>query len=788
MTREVKSLVRRLRTDENGAVAALAAISIVALIGLTGLALDIGNMVYAQRRLQATTDMAAFAGAQFIVAGKAIATANQYSAVNGVGNNTINGLTVAMASGYPQLICDPNITNLVSCAGPPAQCASGCNTIEVKQTATVPLIFAKWFGITSTQLSATSFAARGGGFPPMHIMIVLDNTESMNSTDSSPGGATCGGITNATRIECALAGIQTLLAELWPTQDQVGLMVFPPVQTSTASNDATCTSATISPEPYSASIPSTATYQIASLANDYKSSNTATSLTAPNTTSNLVNATCHSGLSIDQNGVSSTCHSCSGDKVVGGEGTYLAGAITAAQAALAANALPGVQNVIIVLSDGGAGNAANLWSSTTAQAAAPGTTILTMASTVPADVIPGTSVADNTAPCPTGTSNCAIPAGTQVLSTSGSTVTLTAAVTAAATGTTSASTPPGNATLHFAAVPAAVTTGMAVSDQTNSSAIAACTTVVSETATTVTLSNAVTGTTTVTDITNAATPPAPASNDNILYFASVPATIKVGMGVTDTTHPSAIPSGTTVVSFTATTVTLSSAVVPVPDSTTAQTKKGNTTLTFASVPASVTPGATVTGAGIASGTTVSKVTATTVTISKGTTATINIGEGITFSGDSVAIGDTITFSTDVASGDTITFGGVGCGDTIAFGSNNQCHESVTAAQDAAKAGTWVYAIAYGSSTGTARGVLSPDPNGCSDTENPPISACQTMGGGEAQTPAIQGIASDPSKFYSDPMGGSCTSTDNPTATDIATIFANIASSFIYTQLLPLSML
>jgi Flp pilus assembly protein TadG len=99
MTREIASLVRRLRSDDNGAVAALAAISIVALIGLTGLALDIGNMVYAQRRLQATTDMAAFAGAQFIVAGKAIATANQYSAVNGVGNNTINGLTVAMASG-----------------------------------------------------------------------------------------------------------------------------------------------------------------------------------------------------------------------------------------------------------------------------------------------------------------------------------------------------------------------------------------------------------------------------------------------------------------------------------------------------------------------------------------------------------------------------------------------------------------------------------------------------------------------------------------------------------------
>jgi hypothetical protein len=787
---KIKSFVSRLRRDESGAVAALTAISIVALIGLTGLALDIGNLVYAQRRLQATTDLAAYAGAQFIVSGKAIATANQFSAVNGVGNNTINGVTVAMASGYPQLSCDHNITNLVSCAGPTTQCVSpGCNTITVKQQATVPLIFAQWFGVSSVQLSATSYAARGGGFPPMHIMMVLDNTASMNDQDGS--GSSCGGVNNPTRIQCALAGIQTLLAELWPTQDEVGLIVFPPVNSSTASNDASCSStANITPEPYScyqntsAPCPSAGTsYQVVGLTNSYKATNTSTSLASPGSTSSLVNATCQSGLSVDQNGVTSTCGTCQGDKVQGGEGTYLAGAITAAQAALTANNSPGVQNVIIVLSDGGAGNAATLWSGTTSQATLPGGTTLTMATTVPAYVIPGSSVSDNTAP---DNNNTAIPAGTQVVSTNGTSVVLSSAVTAAATDTTSAATPVGSTTLHFAAVPAAVATGMAVSDQTNSSTIAACTTVVSKTTTTVTLSNAVIGTAAITDITNAATPPAPASNDNILYFASVPATIKAGMGVTDTTHPSAIPSGTSVVSFTGTTVTLSSAVVPVPDSTTAQTRRGNTTLTFASVPASVTPGATITGAGIASGTTVSKVTVvnqttTTVTISKGTTATIDSGEAITFSGDSVASGDTITFSTDVASGDTITFGGVGCGDSIAFGSNNQCHEAITAAKDAANAGTWVYAIAYGSYIQN-----SPNSNSCSDTETPPISSCTTMGAGEPGTP---GIASDPTKFYSDPMGltapnGPCVSPDNPTATDIATIFANIAASFIYTQLIP----
>jgi Flp pilus assembly protein TadG len=785
MSREIASLFQRVRTDESGAAAILVAISIVALVGLTGLAIDMGNLVYAQRRLQVTTDLAAYAGAQFIVAGKAIATANQYSAVNGVGDNTISGLTVTMASGYPQLSCDLNLINLVSCAGPVTQCpastqapSGGCNTIVVKQQATVPLIFAQWFGVSTVQLSTSATAARGGGFPPMHIMMVLDDTGSMNNQDGT--GTSCGGLRNPTRLQCALAGVQTLLAELWPTQDEVGLIVFPPVSTTSAPNDASCSStSTITPEAYScyqstsAPCPSAGTtYQIVGLSNNYKASNTSTSLASTGSTSSLINATCQSGSSIDQNGVSGSCGTCQGNKAVGGEGTYLAGAINAAQSILTTNAAPGVQNVIIVLSDGGAGNAGNLWSSTTSQSTPAGGTVLTMAATVPADVIPGTSVADNTAPCPTGTSNCAIPAGTQVVSTSGSTVTLSAAVTAAATPTTNAATSPGSTTLHFAAVPSAVVTGMAVSDQTHPTAIAACTTVTAKTATTVTLSNAVVGTTAATGVTSLATAP----GGTVLTFGSVPSSVTTGMGVTDTTTSSAIPSGTTVVSFTATTVTLSNTVgVNVTDATNAASN-GSATLHFNSVPSTVQTGLTVTGAGISTGTTVVSKTTTTVVLSKA--ATVARGVTITFAGDSVAAHDTITFTSDVASGDTIAFGGVGCGDTIAFGSNNQCHEAIAAAQKAANAGTWVYSIAYGAYT-----QLSPNSNSCSDTETPPISSCTTMGAGEPGTP---GIASDPTKFYSDPMNVNppCVSPDNPTATDIPTIFANIAASFIYTQLIP----
>ena len=122
---------------------------------------------------------------------------------------------------------------------------------------------------------------------------------------------------------------------------------------------------------------------------------------------------------------------------------------------------------------------------------------------------------------------------------------------------------------------------------------------------------------------------------------------------------------------------------------------------------------------------------------------------------------------------TISFGGVAKGDTITFSSNNQCNKAITAAQTAAAAGTWVYSIAYGSSTAAA-----PNSASCSDQEpGPPIanvSSCATM----------QNIASDPSKFYSDPMGGSCTSPSNPNYTTISQIFENIGLNLLYTQLIP----
>ena len=115
---EIRSFVRRLHKDESGAVMVLVAISIAALLGVTALAIDVANLVYAQRRLQATTDMAAQAAALDLncngcTAATPVTTANTYSAVSGALNAQPN-LNVTMVSGYPQVALPAKHRNLPS--------------------------------------------------------------------------------------------------------------------------------------------------------------------------------------------------------------------------------------------------------------------------------------------------------------------------------------------------------------------------------------------------------------------------------------------------------------------------------------------------------------------------------------------------------------------------------------------------------------------------------------------------------------------------------------------------
>jgi Putative Flp pilus-assembly TadE/G-like len=310
---------------QKGAVLIIAAASLLVLFGFMALAVDVGYLLYIKNRLQSSTEVAALAGGADInccVNSSAASTAIQYSSVEGA-LNQIEGIGVTMPT-PPALKCLAGFQSTVSCTG-----YDNANAIRVVQQATVPLIFAPVIGIPSANVSAAAMASASGGItPPLNVMIVLDTTGSMNN--SNP---TCG--SGQTRLSCALKGVQALLMQLSNPKNLVGIMTFPPMSNASQAQYQTDCSASTKPAIASTYSANGASYLLTSMTGSYL---TTTGNKALSSSSVLVKAV---------GGVTN----CPPLVAVGGLGTYFAGAIKAAQAAMPAN---GNQNVIIVVSDGDA--------------------------------------------------------------------------------------------------------------------------------------------------------------------------------------------------------------------------------------------------------------------------------------------------------------------------------------------------------------------------------------------------------------------------------------------------
>ena len=350
----------RVRKGERGQVLPMVAILMVGFFGMCGMVLDVGRVYVANRVLQAATDAAALAGAQSLPSNSASTVATTYSAVSGNLNANSGFGTVAITTSLGCL-------SALSAQGIACVAPANANAIQVKETATVNTYFARIFGTSSVSITATSTASmRGAITTPYNVAIILDATGSMSTNDS--------GDCNATRMACELQGVRTLISDLSPcgssestcgtatngsvanSVDNVSLFAFPNMTSTTVSNEYDCSSSTPSSEPYTypsptatsmSTMPYTSgsttyqmTYQILGFQSDYRTSDTSSSL---NSTSNTVRAV--GGKS-----------GCTGMSNPGGEGTYYAGALYAAQSALLAQqtANPGSQNVIILLSDGDA--------------------------------------------------------------------------------------------------------------------------------------------------------------------------------------------------------------------------------------------------------------------------------------------------------------------------------------------------------------------------------------------------------------------------------------------------
>ena len=374
-----KTMTWRLLAAEDGQMLYLVAFSILGLIGAAGLAVDAGHAYVAQRQLQASVNAVAIAAAEELPNADYQTVGQSFGSATGE-KNAYAGLNAAtpVVTGK----CYTTVENWgIPCT------TSSPNAVVATETAQVPTYFARVFGFSAFNVGAMATAATKGSSPlPYNVAIIVDTTLSMNTVDSN--------CNNVTQMQCALNGVQQLLLGLSPSIDHVSLFTFPNVASgaSTAgivkSGSYTCTTAfptnqgyyhdrttssytsvltspsgqmgtespwsgaawampyTFPPIPTSTSgysAPSGTygpTYQVVPFSEDYRTSDTATTL---NSSSNLVKAA----------GGVSGCGGIAPSNYDGDYGTYYAGAIYAAEAALLAEQkTDGTPNAIVILGDG----------------------------------------------------------------------------------------------------------------------------------------------------------------------------------------------------------------------------------------------------------------------------------------------------------------------------------------------------------------------------------------------------------------------------------------------------
>jgi hypothetical protein len=367
--------LRRLLKNLSGQTGVVVAASMSGIVLLGGVSVEVGHIYYAYQQLVASTNSAALAGASQM---PDVTVANTYVTDYSVETGQLNATNFLQnASISTNYFCSATVGSSlnVGCQQPPtgegacSGSATTCNALAVTQTAYVPLWFGGLIGMHQMKLVATATAAMRGGFnTPWNIAIIEDTTASMKDED---GGDQCDG----EQITCALDGLRSLLVDLYPCAlgqtctssgtaavDSVSLFVFPAVTNGTASDDYSCPTSnptivayTFPDPPSSLTLPSADTYQVVTWSNDYKTVDSSSTL---NNTSDIViaagGATYQKETSTHP--VTYTTTSCGGLQAPGGEGTYYAQVIYAAQTALVAEqkANPGSQNAIILLSDGDA--------------------------------------------------------------------------------------------------------------------------------------------------------------------------------------------------------------------------------------------------------------------------------------------------------------------------------------------------------------------------------------------------------------------------------------------------
>jgi len=203
--------------DDRGQILPWVVVATIVLLCTSALVLDIGRAMVAQRELQAATDAAALAAAQSISGTSTTfkTVGANFGAASGE-KNAFTGLTVGTPSVVP--LCLTTVKNWgIACAATGGT-VSVPNAVQVMETGTISTLFGGIFGKSTVTLTATSTAANARP-RPYNIALIVDSTLSMSTTDSN-----CGGLTQE---NCALQGVRALLGGIQTSYDHVALFTFP---------------------------------------------------------------------------------------------------------------------------------------------------------------------------------------------------------------------------------------------------------------------------------------------------------------------------------------------------------------------------------------------------------------------------------------------------------------------------------------------------------------------------------------------------------------------------------
>jgi hypothetical protein len=300
----------RAARRERAQILPLIALSLVALLGIAAFAIDVGFAYYGKRQLQSATDAAALAGAQDLPnAATAITTATSYAAANTPSNLSFN------------------FSYQVSCTNT-AVVATGCtaavnpNQLTVSATGQTQTWFARIFGINHFDLTAHANACSPCSSTPVDIVIAIDRTGSMCTPTDSAG--------NCIDLDNAKDGVRTMLGILNPPAAEVGMVAFPPVQ-STGTSACAAPYNSLGGNGYDGYDSATRGYVTDTISGAYK-------------TGNVLDPT--SGLYLHT--VDGPANSC----IEAGGNTSYSEALRQAQNELLTNGRPNVPNYIVFLTDG----------------------------------------------------------------------------------------------------------------------------------------------------------------------------------------------------------------------------------------------------------------------------------------------------------------------------------------------------------------------------------------------------------------------------------------------------